>query len=65
MRGRQVEQSGYSGHKGAGVQVRGINCPRKCGKEVKKKVQAGQSGWRKVSGVMCDKRVTAKVKGKV
>ena len=36
-----------------------------CAKEVKKRVQAGWSGWRKVSGVMCDKRVSAKVKGKV
>ncbi|KAF7642013.1 hypothetical protein LDENG_00266230, partial [Lucifuga dentata] len=35
-----------------------------CGKEVKKRVQAGWNGWRKVSGVMCDKR-SARMKGKV
>ena len=33
-----------------------------CGKEVKKRVQAGWNGWRKVSGVMCDRRVSAKMK---
>ena len=36
-----------------------------CGKEVKKRVQAGWSGWRKVSGVMCDRKVSARMKGKV
>ena len=36
-----------------------------CGKEVKKRVQAGWNGWRKVSGVMCDRRVSARMKGKV
>uniref|UniRef100_A0A087XJI6 Uncharacterized protein n=1 Tax=Poecilia formosa TaxID=48698 RepID=A0A087XJI6_POEFO len=36
-----------------------------CGKEVKKHVQAGWTGWRKVSGVMCDKTVSARMKGKV
>ena len=35
-----------------------------CGKEVKKRVQAGRSGWRNVSGVICDTRVAAKVKGR-
>lgn len=33
-----------------------------CGKEVKNPVEAGWNGWRKVSGVMCDKSVSAKVK---
>ena len=42
-----------------------VQCNGERGKEVKKRVQAGLSGWRKVSGVICDKRVAAKVKGKV
>ena len=34
-------------------------------REVKKRVQAGWNGWKKVSGVICDRRLTARVKGKV
>ena len=36
-----------------------------CEREVKKIVQAGWNGWRKVSRVICDKRLPARVKGKV
>ena len=36
-----------------------------CEREVKKRVQAGCNGWRRVSGVICDRRLPAKVKGKV
>ena len=36
-----------------------------CEREVKKRVQTGWNGWRRVSGVICDKRLTARVKGKV
>ena len=36
-----------------------------CGREVKKRVQAGWNGWRRMSGVICDRRVPASVKGKV
>ena len=36
-----------------------------CERNVKKKVQAGWNGWRKVSGVICDRRLPARVKGKV
>ena len=36
-----------------------------CDREVKKRVQAGWNGWRRVTGVICDKRVPARVKGKM
>ena len=45
---------------GSTVQKNG-NCKR----EVKKRVQARWNGWRKVSGVICDRRLPARVKGKV
>ena len=32
---------------------------------VKKRVHAGGNGWRRMSGVICDRRVPARVKGKV
>ncbi|KAK3515358.1 hypothetical protein QTP70_018753 [Hemibagrus guttatus] len=35
------------------------------GKEVKKRVQAGWNGWRKVLGVLCDRKISARIKGKV
>ena len=34
-------------------------------REVKKRVQARWNGWRRVSGVICDRRLPAGVKGKV
>ena len=36
-----------------------------CEREVKKRVQAGWNGWRRVSGVICNRRLPARVKGKV
>ena len=36
-----------------------------CEREVKKRVQAGWNGWRRVLRVICDKRLPARVKGKV
>ena len=36
-----------------------------CERQVKKRPQAGWNGWRKVSGVFCDRRLPARVKGKV
>ena len=36
-----------------------------CGREVKKRVQAGWNWWRRLSGVICDIRVPATANGKV
>ena len=36
-----------------------------CEREVKKRVQAGWNGWRRVSGVICDRRLLVRVKEKV
>ncbi|KAK3519034.1 hypothetical protein QTP70_016148 [Hemibagrus guttatus] len=42
-----------------------VQSNRECGKAVKKRVQAGWNGWRKVSGVLCDRKISARIKGKV
>ena len=36
-----------------------------CEREVTRRIQAGCAGWKKVSGVLCDKNISLKVKGKV
>ena len=37
----------------------------KCEREVKKRIQAGWSKWRKVSGIICNRKLSTRVKGKV
>ena len=36
-----------------------------CEREVKRKVQAGWNGWRRVSAAICDSRLPARVKEKL
>ena len=37
----------------------------RCEEEVSRRIQAGWMSWRKVSGVLCDRKLSAKVKGKL
>ena len=60
MQGEEVAKVEDFKYLGSTVQSNG-----ECGREVKKRVQAGWNGWRRMSGVICDRRVPAKVKGKV
>ena len=36
-----------------------------CERKIKRRVQAGWNGWKKVSGVICDRRLPVRVKEKV
>ncbi|KAK3515850.1 hypothetical protein QTP70_034718 [Hemibagrus guttatus] len=49
LQGEEVKKVQEFKYLGSTVQSNG-----ECGKEVKKRVQAGWNGWRKVSGVLCD-----------
>ena len=60
MHGEEVTKVDDFKYLGSTVQSNG-----ECGREVKKRVQAGWNGWRRMSGVICDRRVPARVKGKV
>ena len=60
MQGEEVAKVEDFKYLGSSVQSNG-----ECGREVKKRVQAGWNGWRRMSGVICDRRVPARVKGKV
>ncbi|MCJ8737661.1 hypothetical protein PDJAM_G00026650 [Pangasius djambal] len=60
LQGEEVKKVQEFKYLGSTVQSNG-----QCGKEVKKRVQAGWNGWRKVSGVLCDRKISARIKGKV
>ncbi|KAK3549019.1 hypothetical protein QTP70_025091, partial [Hemibagrus guttatus] len=60
LQGEEVKKVQEFKYLGSTVQSNG-----ECGKEVKKRVQAGWNGWRKVSGVLCDQKISVRIKGKV
>ncbi|KAK3574656.1 hypothetical protein QTP86_011565 [Hemibagrus guttatus] len=60
LQGEEVKKVKEFKYLGSTVQSKG-----ECGKEVKKRVQADWNGWRKVSGVLCDRKISARIKGKV
>ena len=61
MQGEEVAKVEDFKYLGSTVQNNG-----ECGREVKKRVQAGWNGWRRMPGAICDRRVpSTRVKGKV
>ena len=60
MQGEEVAKVDDFKYLGSTVQSNGER-----GREVKKREQAGWNGWRRMSGVICDRRVPARVKGNV
>ena len=60
MQGEEVPEVENFRYLGSTIQSNGER-----GREVKKGVQAGWNGWRRMAGVICDRRVPARVKGKV
>ncbi|KAK3575535.1 hypothetical protein QTP86_029288 [Hemibagrus guttatus] len=60
LQGEEVKEVQEFKYLGSTVQSNG-----ECGKEVKKRVQAGWNGWRKVWGVLCERKISARIKGKV
>ena len=60
MQGEEVAKVEDFKYLGSTVQSNGER-----GKEVKKRVQAGLHSWRIMSGVICDRRIPARVKGKM
>ena len=37
----------------------------KCEEEVRRRIQAGWMNWKKVSGIVCDRKLSAKIKSKM
>ncbi|KAK3534004.1 hypothetical protein QTP86_000518 [Hemibagrus guttatus] len=60
LQGEEVKKVQEFKYLGSTVQSNG-----QCGKEVKKRVQAGWNRWRKVWGVLCDRKISARIKRKV
>ena len=60
MQREQVAKVEHSKYMGSTAQSNG-----ECGTEAKKRVQSGWNGWRRMSGVICDRRVPARVKANV
>ncbi|KAK3514790.1 hypothetical protein QTP70_031178 [Hemibagrus guttatus] len=60
LQGEEVKKVQEFKDLGSTVQSNG-----ECGKEIKKRVQAGWNGWRKVWGVLCERKISARIKGKV
>ena len=58
--GEKIKRAKYFKYLGSTV-----SSDRKCEEEVRRRIQAGWMSWRKVSGVLCDRKLSAKIKGKM
>ena len=60
MQGIDVTKVDQFKYLGSTVQSNG-----ECSGEVKKRIQAGWNGWRRVSAVICDQKIAPRVKGRM
>ena len=60
LQGEKVKRAKYFKYLGSTVSSDG-----RCDEEVRRRIQAGWMSWRKVSGVLCNQKLSAKVKGKM
>ena len=42
-----------------------VSSDRRCEEKVRRRIQAGWMSWKKMSGVLCDRKLSARVKGKM
>ena len=42
-----------------------VSSDGRCEEEVRRRIQAGRMSWKKVSGVLCDRKLSTRVKGKM
>ena len=42
-----------------------VSSDGRCEEKVRRRIQAGWMSWKKVSGVLCDRKLSARVKGKM
>ena len=60
LQGIEIEKVEEFKYLGSTVQSNG-----ECSREVKRRVQAGWNGWRRATGVICDRKISARMKGKM
>ena len=60
LQGEKVKRAKNFKYLGSTVRI-----DTRCEEEVRKRIQAGWMSWRKVSGVLCDRKLSAKIKGKM
>ena len=64
--GEELKLQGEKGKKAKNFKYLGstVSNDGRC-EEVRRRIQAGWMSWRKVSGVLCDRKLSAKIKGKM